>query len=121
MMGWMTILAALVQDPKSDPVKDAVLGFLASYGGLAMGVTFLISGLKALWKTFIKGKEPVVCIALSYIVGTVAKLVTPVYGPDTFKSWALHLLILAFVAVGAGAFHDGFVNAITGKKKGSTS
>lgn len=121
MMLLMATLIAFVQDPKSDPVKESVLGFLASYGGLAMGVTFLISGLKALWKSFIKGKEPVVCIVLSYIVGTVAKLVTPVYGADTFKDWALHLLILAFVAVGAAAFHDNFVNAITGKKKGSTT
>ena len=120
MMNLMATLL-LLQDPKTDPIKDAVLGFLASYGGLAMGVTFLLSGLKALWKSFIKGKEPVLSIVLSYIIGTVAKLVTDVYGPDTFKSWALHLLILSFVAVGAAAFHDNFVNAITGKKKGSTT
>lgn len=120
MMAWMAMIE-FFQDEKSDPVKEAVLNFLASYGGLAMGVTFLISAMKALWKTFIKGKEPIVCIALSYITGTVAKLVTPVYGPDTFKAWALHLLILAFVAVGAAAFHDSFVNAITGKKKGSVT
>lgn len=120
MISWMAMIA-LLQDAKSDPIKESVLNFLASYGGLAMGVTFLISGLKALWKTFIEGKEPIICIVLSYIVGTAAKLVTPAYGPDTFKAWALHLLILAFVAVGAAAFHDSFVNAITGKKKGSVT
>ena len=115
MMTWMW-MTAIVQDVKNDPIKDTVLGYLASYGGMAVGVTFLISALKAIWKSFIDGKEPILAIILSYIVGIVAKLVTDVYGPNTFKAWTLHILILLFVAVGAAVFHDKVVNAITGKK-----
>lgn len=99
----------------ADPVKDAVLGFTASYVGVAMGVTFLVSGVKALFKGWADGKEGYLTVVLSYGLGVVAKLVTDFYGDSSVKAWALHLLVLAFVAVGAAAFHDKFLNILQGK------
>ena len=110
------ILATVSPDEaQQDAVKAVVLKFLASYGGLAAGVTFLISALKTAWPAWIKDKEPRLCIALTYLLGVAAKLATPFYGPSDFTQWALHAVILAFVAVGSAAFHNNFVNAIMGK------
>jgi len=98
-----------------DPVRETVLKFLASYGGLAVLVTFLVSGMKALWRPWVEKKEGHLTIALSFPIGIVAKLATDFYGPGNFASWALHIFILAFVAVGSAAFHDKFLNALQGK------
>lgn len=110
-----TVTLAFLFAAADDPVKDVVLKFLASYLGLAAGVSFLVSGAKALFKAWSKGKEAVLTIILSMGLGTLAKLVTDVYGENSVKSWSLHLVVLVFVAVGAAAFHDKFTNAIQGK------
>lgn len=112
-MLWLTRLSAT----EGDAVKDTVLGLLATYGGLAVLVTFLVSGVKALWKAWAENKEGFLTIILSYGLGVAAKLATEFYGPNTVKAWALHLLLLAFVAVGSAAFHDSFLNVLQGKKK----
>lgn len=117
----MELVLAFLAAAAADPVKDVVSGFLVSYADLAAGVTFLISGLKTLWKDWVVNKEPVLAITLSYLLGIAAKTATDFYGEHTFKAWTIHLVILAFVAVGAAAFHDSFVNAITGKKSPSTT
>jgi DMSO reductase anchor subunit len=102
-----------------DPAKEAVLKFLGSYLGLSAGVAFLISGLKALWKGWVEHKEPILAIILTFVLGIVAKLVMPdIYGPHTIQSWSLHVVILLFVAIGAGAFHDYVINAVVKKVSG---
>lgn len=100
---------------EGDPVKETVTGLLATYGGLAVLVTFLVSGVKALWKGWAENKEGYLTIVLSYALGVAAKLATEFYGTGTVKAWALHLLLLAFVAVGAAAFHNSFLNVLQGK------
>jgi hypothetical protein len=101
-------------DGASDPVKELVLKFLLSYGGIAGGVSFLVEGLKTVWKDWTSGREPVLVIVLSFGLGTAAKGLLPsVYGPSTMNAWGLHLLILTFVAVGAAAFHDKFLSVLT--------
>ena len=109
-----TLMASLAL-AADDPVKDTVLGLLATYGGLAALVTFLVSGVKALWKGWAESKEGYLTVVLSYGLGIAAKLATDFYGPGSVKSWALHLLLLAFVAVGAATLHDKFLNVLQGK------
>ncbi len=109
----LSVLAALA-DEKTDPVKELVLRFLLSYGGLAGGVSFLVEGLKGLFKDKVTGNEPVLVIVLTFILGSSAKALFPaVYGPNTMTAWGLHELILVFVAVGAAAFHDKFLSVLT--------
>lgn len=104
----MNLIAAIMDDP----AKETVLKFLGSYIGLSVGVALLISGLKAMWKTWVENKEPVLAIILTFVLGNVAKIILPdVYGPNTISSWALHEVVLAFVVIGAGGFHDYVINA----------
>jgi hypothetical protein len=98
----------------SDPVKELVLRFLLSYAGIAGGVSFLVEGLKGLFKDKVAEREPVLVIILAFVLGAAAKWLMPdVYGPNTVNAWGLHLLILIFVAVGAAAFHDKFLSVLT--------
>jgi hypothetical protein len=104
----------MLPDTSSDPVKELVLRFLLSYGGIAAGVSFLVEGLKAMFKSFIGGREPLLVILLSLALGSAAKAFMPgTYGPSNLSSWGLHELILVFVAVGAAAFHDKFLSVLT--------
>lgn len=104
----------MIQPPEADPFKELILRFLLSYGGVAAGVSFLVEGLKSMWKEWMTGREPLVTIILAFFLGAASKALIPdVYGPNTVNSWGLHLLILVFVAVGAAAFHDKFLSVIT--------
>lgn len=114
MLSALVAMAVVLVDEKSDPVKELVLKFLLSYGGIAAGVSFLVEGAKGLFKSKVDGREPVLVIILSYGLGAAAKGLMPdVYGPKTIDAWGLHLLILTFVAVGAAAFHDKFLSVLT--------
>jgi len=105
---------SLMTDGPNDPIKELVLRFLLSYGGIAAGVSFLVEGLKAMFKSFLEGRENVFVILLSFGLGAAAKGLMPaVYGPNTVNAWGLHMLILTFVAVGAAAFHDKFLSVLT--------
>jgi len=107
---------ALLLAIADDPAKDTVATILASYGGLAVGVSLLVSGLKSLWKGWTDGKEPVLTVILTFALGLVAKLVMPgVYGDGSLRSWTLHAVVLLFVAMGAGVFHDKVTNVFAGK------
>lgn len=116
-----TILALLgLADAQSDPVKELVMKFLLSYGGIAGGVSFLVEGLKGMFKNFVSGRENVLVIVFTFVLGSAAKLLMPgVYGASTAAAWGLHELILIFVAVGAAAFHDKFLSVLTGFFSGS--
>lgn len=114
MLSGILALAAALVDEKSDPVKELVLRFLLSYGGIAGGVSFLVEGLKVLFKDRVAEREPILVIVLAFVLGTAAKALLPgVYGPSTVNAWGLHELILVFVAVGAAAFHDKFLSVLT--------
>jgi hypothetical protein len=107
------LAATVLVDAQSDPIKELVLRFLLSYGGIAGGVSFLVEGLKAMFKDKVTGREPVIVIVLAFVLGSAAKALVPAYGPNTMSSWGLHELILVFVAVGAAAFHDKFLSVLT--------
>lgn len=113
MLSSLLAAVAVLVDAQSDPIKELVLRFLLSYGGLAGGVSFLVEGFKMMAKDRISGKEPILVIVLTFVLGSAAKALVPAYGPNTMNSWGLHELILVFVAVGAAAFHDKFLSVLT--------
>jgi CDP-diglyceride synthetase len=115
MLTAVVAMMAALADEKTDPIKELVLKFLLSYGGIAGGVSFLVEGLKTMFKKFVDGREPLLVILLTFAMGSAAKFLSPdVFGPKTTTGWGLHLLILVFVAVGAAAFHDKFLSVLTG-------
>jgi hypothetical protein len=110
----LTLMLAMLDDKANDPVKELVLRFLLSYGGIVGGVSFLVEGLKMMFKDKVDGREPLLVIVLAFLLGSAAKALIPgVYGPSTLNAWGLHELILVFVAVGAAAFHDKFLSVLT--------
>ncbi|MGH8895487.1 MAG: hypothetical protein ACRDZ4_00345 [Egibacteraceae bacterium] len=118
MMDMLSFVPAL-EDPKKDVILELVMTFLASYAGLAGGVSLLVELLKMLWKDWTKEKAPALTIVFTFVLGPAAKYLMPeVYGPNTFKAWTLHVVILIFVAVLAAVFHDKFWNAIKSKLGG---
>jgi hypothetical protein len=113
------LLMPLMEDAKKDVILELVMTFLASYVGLAGGVSLLIELLKMLWKDWMKPKAPALCIVFTFALGAAAKVLMPeIYGLNTLKSWTLHAVILVFVAVLAAVFHDKFWNNIRGKLGG---
>ena len=115
-MGWMTMLAGIVMLEEKDAIKELVLMFLASYLGLALGVSLLVELVKMIAKEWAKEKAPALTIVFTFILGPAAKCLVPdVYGPQTWKAWTLHAVILIFVAVIAAVFHDKFWNVVKGK------
>lgn len=114
MLSAMLAMVTFLTDEKTDPVKELVLKFLLSYAGIAAGVSFLTEGLKGMFKSFVDGREPIIVIILTFVMGSAAKLLSPdVFGPKTATGWGLHELILVFVAVGSAAFHDKFLSVLT--------
>ena len=112
------LLRVLAAAAEADPVRSAVLGFLASYGGIAFLVVAAVGGLKGIAREWTKGKEPLLGILFTFILGAAAKAILPaVYGPPSLESWLLHLVLLFFVAVGAKGIHDGVVNALRKPEK----
>jgi CDP-diglyceride synthetase len=117
----MTTMAVLgaAEEAKKDVILEMVMTFLASYAGLAGGVSLLVELLKMLWRDWVKPKAPALSIVLTFVLGALAKVLMPdIYGPGNFKSWTLHFVILVFVAVLAAVFHDRFWNVIKGKLGG---
>jgi len=112
----LAVLMDVSEDAKTDAIKELVVTLLASYGGIALGVSLLIELLKMLAKDWTKPKAPVLTILLAFLLGAAAKCLMPeIYGPHNFKAWTLHIIILVFVSVIAAIFHDRFWNVIKGK------
>lgn len=115
----MLLMLPFMEDTKKDVILEMVMTFLASYVGLAGGVSLLIELLKMLWKDWIKPKAPALCIVFTFALGAAAKVLMPeTYGPNTLKSWTLHAVILIFVAALAAVFHDRLWNVVKGKLGG---
>jgi CDP-diglyceride synthetase len=113
------IAVMMLEEARRDVILELVMTFLASYVGLAGGVSLLVELLKMLWKDWVKPKAPALTIVLTFVLGPVAKVLMPdIYGPNTFKAWTLHFVILIFVAVLAAVFHDKFWNAVKSKLGG---
>lgn len=89
---------------------------LGTYFGLAAAVVAAIGALKKLFPAWVAGKEPVLGLSLSYILGISTKL----FMPGSYKDvhWVIFLLSLLVVAAGAKFGHDHLLNdVIKGNKK----
>jgi hypothetical protein len=102
-----------------DAIKNLVLEFLASYLGIALGVVTIVEFLKFSAKAWAKPRGPVLSIVAAFALGPAAKVIFPeLYGPNDFKAWTLHLIILMFVGILAATFHDRLLNLVKGKVSG---
>lgn len=92
---------------------------LVSYPGLAFTVVALIGAVKKLWRPWVDGKEPMLAVVLSYVLGISSKLTVP----KAFEGvhWVLFLISLIFVAVMAMSLHDRVVNPILAGKPSPNS
>jgi hypothetical protein len=116
----LTVMAALaagaIEEAKRDVILEMVLQFLASYLGIAFGVSLIVELAKWVARDWAKPKAPVLTILLVFLLGSGAKCIMPdAYGPHTFKAWTLHLIVLMFCAIIAAAFHDRIWNVVKGK------
>jgi hypothetical protein len=107
-------LAAVVADAaKDDAIKTLVLGFLASFLGIATGCAFLFEGVKMVLPKLVTGRENLLVLLLTLVLGAAAKWLMPsIYGATDKKSWALHMISLVFVAIIGMMFHDKLMDAV---------
>ena len=95
---------------------DDVLVLLGSFAGLAAVVTGAVGALKGLFKEWVKGKEPMLVLVLSYLIGISAKI-AGLYGGNELKHWLAHLVcLLVFVALPSFAIHDNIINKLLRRK-----
>jgi len=100
--------------------SETLKGLVASYAGLLILVPFLTGGIKAMFKTWIENKEPIVVLFLTFALGITGKLVGLYPGHDS-ASWFIHIVGLIVVAIVAQGFHDKVVNPLTKKLSGSSN
>jgi hypothetical protein len=89
---------------------------LATYGGLSMAIVALIGAVKKLFPAWVADKEPMMALALSFFIGVSAKLAGMFGGPNDFKGWVSHVIILVIVSAGSGILHDTVVNRVMTNK-----
>ncbi|MGE5664696.1 MAG: hypothetical protein ACM31I_10235 [Deltaproteobacteria bacterium] len=87
---------------------------VTTYTGIAAIVIALIGGAKKMFKTWVDGKEPHLGLAITMILGIVAKLA--VAGAFDKVNWVNHVVALLITAAGAKIGHDYFVNQIIAGK-----
>lgn len=83
---------------------------LVTYPGLMAAVVAIVGGLKKLFPAWIDGKEPIMGLALSYVLGISTKLFIPLAFAKVH--WIVFLVSLLFVAVGAKLGHDHLLNEV---------
>jgi hypothetical protein len=90
---------------------------LASFAGLAVVIPMLVGVIKGLFKQWITGREPMLCVALTFLVGIVAKQTIP--GAFGGVGWLTLLISLLIVAGLAAQVHDFAVNKVMRGRDGS--
>lgn len=87
---------------------------LATYFGLSAAVVAVIGALKKMFPNWMEGKEPVLGLLSSYVIGISTKLFMP--GAYEKVHWVPFLLSLLLVAAGAFWGHDVLLNKIIKNK-----
>lgn len=83
---------------------------LASFAGLALIVPMLVGALKKLFTAWIAGREPMLAVCLTYIIGITAKFTIPhAFGGVGWLTLAVGLLLTAVVSM---SVHDTLVNKV---------
>ena len=98
-------------DTSALPFKETDL---MSWGGLMIVVPLVVSLLKTLIPKWANGKEPMIAVALSYILGIAGKLsVKTAFGTsNTVAGWTTFLIGLLFVSVMAMQLHDNIIHKV---------
>lgn len=87
---------------------------VTSYTGIVLLVVAVVGGLKKMFKTWVSGKEPHLGLAITFLVGIVAKLT--ITGAFAKVDWVNHSVALLIAAAGAKLGHDYFINQIIAGK-----
>jgi hypothetical protein len=87
---------------------------LVTYPGLAAAVVAIVGALKKLFPDWIQGKEPVLGLVSSYVLGISTKLFMP--GAYAKVHWVVFLVSLLMVAAAAKWGHDVLLNQIIKNK-----
>lgn len=87
---------------------------LVTYPGLSLAVIAVVGSLKKLFPTWIGGKEPLLGLVFSYILGIATKLFIP--GAYAGIHWVVFLVSLLVVAAGAKWGHDAILNQVIKNK-----
>lgn len=83
---------------------------LASFGGLILVVPMLVGALKSLFPGWVSGREPMLCVILTYAAGISAKLVIPgAFGGVGWLTLAAGLLLSAVASMNV---HDDLINKV---------
>jgi hypothetical protein len=83
---------------------------VASFAGLVVVVPAIVGALKGLFKKWIDGKEPIICVMVTYALGVTAKLTIPMAFGGV--GWLVLLVSLIIVAKMAAGIHDFAVNKV---------
>lgn len=83
---------------------------LASFAGLAFVIPMLVGVLKKLFSKWIAGREPMLCVVLTYLIGVTAKRTVP--GAFGGVGWLTLLVSLLIVAGLAAQVHDFAINKV---------
>lgn len=97
--------------------QEGVRGLLASYVGISVIVVTVVGFLKSAARKWVKGRELVLSLALTYVMGISAKIALPgIYGPAwSAESWVTHFVALLLSVALAKGIHDAGVNTLSGK------
>jgi hypothetical protein len=113
LMAMMMTMGMAIADAKDDAIKTMVLGFLSGYLGIATGTAFLFEGVKMSVPKIVTGRENILVLLLTFVLGSLAKWLIPsVYGETDTRAWVLHLVSLVFVAILGMMFHDKLMDAV---------
>jgi len=91
---------------------------LASYCGLAAAVVALVEVLKLLWKSWVSGKELILSLGLTLVIGPVTKLTVP----HAYENvpWVIFLVSLVVLQVPLNKIlHDSTLQPLTDAAKKS--
>jgi uncharacterized membrane protein len=98
-------------DPTTIPFKETDL---MSWGGLMLIVPIIVSLVKTLVPKWTDGKEPILAVGLSYLLGIAGKIsMKTAFGTsNTVAGWTTFLIGLLFVAVMAMQLHDNIIHKV---------
>jgi uncharacterized membrane protein len=83
---------------------------LASFAGLIVVIPILVGALKKLFTAWIAGREPMLCVVLTYAVGITAKLTVPhAFGGVGWLTLGIGLLLSSVASMNV---HDSFINRV---------
>jgi hypothetical protein len=96
-------------------VEGSNLVDLGTYAGIALAVVGLVGAAKKLFKAWVDGKEPMLALCLTLVIGVTAKI-GGMFGVNDVKSWLLHVIVLVLTATASGNAHDFLVNKVLKNK-----